>query len=378
MDPVGPLQQVGASRLDRLRKLVGDIGPADRILITEKDDIRWLCGFTGSNGWLIVGESHATLLTDSRYTEQARIEAASLGLELEIAEQGVSHSLAEVVAEVIPARSRHRILFAPRHLSVADYRSLESSVGECLEPLGESVSQLRRFKDQWEVDVISRAASIADAALSETLGMLSSGVLERDVRDELEYRMRRHGADAPSYDTIVASGPVNSAKPHHSPESRMIREGDAVVIDVGALVDGYHSDMTRTFFIGDPDPELLRLYAIVREAQDAAVSAVAPGVLCSEIDRIGRKVLADHAVEDLFIHGTGHGVGLAIHENPYIGRQSTSTLEVGDVVTVEPGLYRMGVGGVRIEDLLVVTESAHRCLTSLPKDSPCLPSPQTI
>lgn len=378
MDPASSLRLVGSSRLDRLRRLVGVVGPSDRILISERDDIRWLCGFTGSNGWLIVGESHQTLLTDSRYTEQARIEAESLGLELDVAEQGVSRSLADAVSGVIPSKGRGRVLFAPRHLSVADFRSLESSVGERLEPLGESMSQLRRHKDRWEVDVISQAASIADEALNESLGMLSDGVTERDVRDELEYRMRRLGADAPSYDTIVASGPVNSAKPHHRPDSRMIREGDSVVIDVGALLDGYHSDMTRTFFIGDPDPELVRLYDIVREAQNASVSAVAPGVPCSEIDRIGRKILADHAVEDLFIHGTGHGVGLAIHEDPYIGRQSTSTLEVGDVVTVEPGLYRMGVGGVRIEDLLVVTETAHRCLTSLPKDSPCLPSQPTI
>jgi Xaa-Pro aminopeptidase len=325
---------------------------------------------------LLVGRETAHFLTDSRYTDQALIEAEGMGLALDVAVLGVGETFGTLVERILAlSGSAAHLLYQPRSLTVAQFHDLQKSVDVPLVAVGPEFDLLRRRKDPWEIETISRASDIADRALSHVMPLLSTRPSERDIRDELEYSMRRLGADGPSYDTIVATGPVNSAKPHHRPTSTLIEEGHSVVIDVGALVDGYHSDMTRTFLIGDVDPELLRMYDVVREAQAAAVAAVRAGVACQDIDSVCRTIIEEHGLAESIIHGTGHGVGLAIHEDPYIGRLSRAILEVGDVVTVEPGLYRMGVGGVRIEDLLVVTQDAHHNLSSLPKDSPCLQSP---
>ncbi len=377
---------IGKRRLDRVRALLAKDSRdrvsgrvAGHVLITSPDDIRWLCGFSGSHGWLIVGHDCLVLITDGRYTEQARIEARSIGADLEVLEISPTQKMGDLVKTVITRSSLSvGLFFQPRALDVARYRDLETAIGSSLHAMSSEIDHVRRHKDSIEIAAIARAAEVADRALLETAPMLLERPTERDVRDELDYRMRRLGADGPSYDTIVAAGPVNSAKPHHHPDTTVIEEGHSVVIDVGALVDGYHSDMTRTFLIGDVDPDLRRLYDIVRDAQARAAEAVAPGVPCREIDRVCREIFENFGVEELFIHGTGHGVGLAIHEEPFLGRTTNSVLEIGDVVTVEPGLYRMGLGGVRIEDLLVVTQDAHRCLSSLPKDPSCLPSPPTI
>lgn len=368
----------GSRRLNRVREVVVLDSAGDHLLVSSHDDIRWLCGFTGSHGWLLLRRDAAVLLTDGRYTEQARLEGGSVGLDLEVLELSSGETLSDLVKRIVSwSDSSPRVSFQPRFLDVSQFRELEKSLGSCLVEVTSDFDCVRRHKDESEIARIDRAARIADGALVEVLPILTTRPTERDVRDELDYRMRRLGADGPSYDTIVATGPVNSAKPHHFPDATVIEEGHSVVIDVGALVEGYHSDMTRTFLVGDVDAKLRSLYDIVREAQAAAVEIVSPGVPCREVDRACRTIFEDFGVADLFVHGTGHGVGLAIHENPYLGGTSTATLEVGDVVTVEPGLYRMGFGGVRIEDLLVVTEDAHRCLTTLPKDPSCPPSPPT-
>lgn len=376
--PMSLQRSAGSNRVDRLRNLIGDLGVHDRILVSSGADVRWLCGFTGSNGWLVVGRDDIAFLTDGRYRDQAQIEARTLGLEIDPICVEPGERPADIVSRLVPKGAAGvRVFFQAADLDVARFRELESALGPVLEP-APKIEFLRRCKDAWEIEAMARAAEIADEALMLVAPMLSEQPTERDVRDELEYRIRRLGAEGPSYDTIVASGPVNSAKPHHRPDSTVIEEGHAVVIDVGALVDGYHSDMTRTFLIGDVDPELAAMYDIVREAQSRAVEAVAPGVSCADVDRACRSLFEELGLEKYFIHGTGHGVGLAIHEEPFIGRSTSRALEPGDVVTVEPGLYRMGLGGVRIEDLLVVTDTDRRFLTTLPKDSPCLPSQRTI
>ncbi len=366
----------GPERIGRIRTLIDRVDGAGHVLITAPEDLRWACGFTGSNGWLLVGADTIRFLTDSRYTDQARIEASQLGLDLDVVVLGPGETFGALVGRMLAASTASRgLLFQPSSLTVAQFQGLEKSVVGSLVPVTPQFDLLRRRKDPWEIDAISRAAAIADRALSHVIPLLTMGLSERDIRDELEYSMRRFGADGPSYDTIVATGPVNSAIPHHRPTSTLIEEGHSVVIDVGALVDGYHSDMTRTFLIGEVDAELRRMYEVTREAQAAAITAVKSGVPCRAIDSLCRELIEEHGLTESIIHGTGHGVGLAIHEDPYIGRLSGATLEVGDVVTVEPGLYRMGLGGVRIEDLLVVTQDAHHNLSSLPKDSPCLQSP---
>jgi len=236
----------------------------------------------------------------------------------------------------------------------------------------------RRTKDAGEIARISEACRCADAALAEVAPMLVEGPTEADVRMELEYRMRRNGADGPSYDTIVASGPSHAARPHHQAGKRQIVEGDTVVIDVGALVDGYHSDMTRSYVIGDPTPEQRDVYQLLLAVQVAGLRAVTSGVATRDVDAVCRSMSVEAGYGDWFLHSTGHGVGLLIHEDPFVSPASTADLRVGDVVTVEPGLYRVGFGGFRIEDLVEVTETGCRILTASPKDTPCPPSPPTI
>jgi Xaa-Pro aminopeptidase len=220
---------------------------------------------------------------------------------------------------------------------------------------------------------MSRAAKITDEALHDVVNRIDGRPRERDLRDELEYLMRRLGADGPSYDTIVAAGPDNSARPHHRPTDRRLTDGDALVIDVGALVDGYHSDMTRTFFVGEPSSELERLFRVVSSAQLAGLEAVRAGAEGVAVDAACRRVFEAEGVIDLYPHGTGHGVGLDIHEEPFIGSRCTTSLLAGEVVTVEPGLYRGGIGGIRIEDLVLVTPDGCQILTQYPKEMRCLP-----
>jgi Xaa-Pro aminopeptidase len=243
------------------------------------------------------------------------------------------------------------------------------------------VQQLRRVKTDAEIARMQLAAHATDMALAEVQSMLddamSCEISERDVRDELEYKMRRFGADGPSYETIVATG-VNSVKPHHRPTSTLITEGDSVVIDVGGLVDGYHSDMTRTFLIGQVAPELVAIHDLVLYAQGEGVSAIRPGVSGASIDEICRSIITQAGYGPDFIHGTGHGVGLQIHEMPWVRSDFIEPLQCGEVVTVEPGVYRVGVGGVRIEDLILVTATSSQTLTLSQKESLCLPSRRTI
>ena len=224
---------------------------------------------------------------------------------------------------------------------------------------------------------MAEACRIADAALADVVGAGLEGHTEAEVRNRLEIRMRELGADGPSYETIVAAGPINAARPHHRPTDTVIEAGHTVIIDVGALYEGYHSDMTRTFFVGEPTAEQMELYEVVLAAQRSGVAAVESGLSTAELDSVCRDAITESGYGDWFSHGTGHGVGLLIHEDPFINHTGDLKLQVGDVVTVEPGVYREGFGGIRVEDLVVVTDSGCRVLTASPKDSPCPPSPPT-
>jgi len=232
----------------------------------------------------------------------------------------------------------------------------------------------RAVKDPGEVARIEEACRIADDALSAIRRRFADKPTEREFARELESEMNRRGAEGPSFPTIVASGP-NSALPHHRADDRTISEGDLVVVDFGALVEGYHSDMTRTFVVGEPTAEQARMIEVVTEAQQAGAAAISPGVDIRDIDRACRAVISAAGLGDRFTHGTGHGVGLQIHESPWIGATSVGVLAPGNVVTVEPGVYVPGLGGVRVEDSVLVTEHGGRPLTLHPKDSRCLPSP---
>jgi Xaa-Pro aminopeptidase len=349
------------------------------IVLSHPTNIRWLTGFGGSLAWVVVDARRLVFLTDGRYRDRAAADLAANGLGNGAigAALEVRTKRPELIEAMVAAAGAEgaTVLGEAEHVSHAAWIALAERLP--LEPAGGIVERLRRRKDEGELARIARAAAIADETLAAVLPQLVHGPTEADVREELEYRMRRNGADAPSYETIVASGPELAARPHHQTSRRTIVEGDTVIIDVGALVDGYHSDMTRTFVVGEPDARQRELYDLVLQAQLAGLATVRPGVSGADLDAVCRGVFRDAGYGDWFVHGTGHGVGLDIHEEPFASSTSTAVLAEGDVVTVEPGLYRDGFGGVRIEDLATVTATGCATLTTLPKDSPCLRSPPT-
>lgn len=368
-----PPVRVG-TRADRVRARLADVR-IEALLVTEPANVRWLTGFTGSHGWVVLEREELVLLTDGRYTEQARAELAESGADAAVVEARTRDELRERVAEFTAGLARVGV--EAEHLSVAEHGRLRPAVSGELVATSGLVEAERRAKDDAEVARIVEACRIADAAVAAVVPMLAERPRELDVRDELDHRLRQLGADGPSFDTIVAAGPLNASRPHHRPDRTLVEEGHTVVIDVGALVDGYHSDMTRTFVVGSPGADQREVFDLVLAAQRAGVAAVRPGCGLAELDAACREPITAAGWGSWFSHGTGHGVGLAIHEEPFINRSASGELRVGDVVTVEPGVYREGFGGVRIEDLVLVTDTGCRVLTSTPKDSPCLPSPPT-
>ncbi len=356
-----------AGRLGRLRdRLERDGLPA--LAVTSLTNVRYLSGFAGSAGILFVLPSRNVLLTDGRYATQAAEQTAGAGVVVEV---GLSaEERARVAGSVVGAAGLGALCLESEHVSWA--RQLDFAAtwfpGVDLVATTGLVEELRRVKDDAELARIGLAAGAADAALAEVARSLEGGPSEAELATALDAAMRAHGADGPGFETIVAAGPA-AAMPHHRPTPRRIAAGDAVVVDFGAEVDGYRSDMTRTLVVGEvADPELRRALAVVAESQAAGVAAVADGVDASEVDRACREVISTAGWAERFVHGTGHGVGLDIHEAPSVAAGSTDMLRAGQVVTVEPGVYLPGVGGVRIEDTVVVTAAGCYPLTLAPKD----------
>ena len=366
-----------SDRLDRLRTAMAGSSPdgtdraarADALLVTSLTNIRYLTGFTGSAGMLFVLPDDAVLITDGRYDIQANEQLQAAGVRARVAVAGAAKQ--KESAQQI-ASSLKTLGLEAAHVSWARQRAFESDwfpQTELIPTVG-VVERLRSIKDAGEVARIEEACRIADEALGRVRERLGHGPTEAEFGRLLDFEMRALGAAGPSFETIVASG-QNSAKPHHRPADATITAGSPIVLDFGALFDGYCSDMTRTVWIrGIDDPELRRAVDVVMESQAAGVAAVKPGTRCSDVDAACRGVIADAGWADAFVHGTGHGVGLDIHEAPSVAASSTDTLEVGHVVTVEPGVYLPGLGGVRIEDTVVVTRDGCRPLTTAPKDLP--------
>ena len=351
-------------------------GQPDGLLVTTGANIRWLTGFTGSAGVLLVTRNRALLVSDGRYRTQAgeQVEAAGAGDVVEVSIGGVT-AQREALAEA--AGSASVIALEASDVTWSAMQSWESVLApRSLVATEGIVEGLRAVKDGGEVARMERAAAIADAALGSVLHLLAeagrtdgeAGLTENGFAAALDHAMRLLGAEDSAFETIVASGP-NSAKPHARPGPRVLRRGDPVVVDFGAVFDGYRSDMTRTFCLGGaPVGELARVFEVVAASQIAGVASVAPGVATGEVDTVCREVIAGAGWAERFEHGTGHGVGLDIHEAPSVGSGSTAILEPGSVVTVEPGVYLPDVGGVRIEDTLVVTATGSRALTRFPKE----------
>ena len=363
-----------SDRVLRVRERLTDVG-VEALLVTDLTNIRWLTGFTGSNGWVVVTPDGISLVTDGRYGTQAGRELAASGVDADVLVGLTGAATMQLLAG--RCRSFGRVGFESAHVTVLEHGQYAEVFDATLVPVVGVVEGERRTKSAEEIAAIERACFIADRALADVVPSLGDGLTESQVRNLLEQRMRELGASGPSYDTIVATGPLHAALPHHRPTDTLIESGHTVIIDVGALVDGYHSDMTRSFVVGTPSAQQQEMYDLVLAAQLAGLAAVGPGVAAIEIDRACREVVAAAGVGDWFSHGTGHGVGLLIHEDPYLNRASQAILQVCDVVTVEPGVYHEGFGGVRVEDLVVVTSDGCRVLTSSAKDSPCPQSPPT-
>jgi Xaa-Pro aminopeptidase len=360
-----------SDRLPRLRRALAESRQPGALLVTSLTNVRYLTGFTGSAGMLFVMPDETVLLTDGRYSTQAAEQLGAASVEARI-DVSPAAQQAERAAAVLAPASIQALALEAAHVSWARQQAFASTWFPGIELVSTVglVEALRRVKDPGELDRLTEAARIADDALAAVRPRLSDGLTEADFGRALDFEMRALGATAPSFETIVASGP-NAAMPHHRPGSRPIGRAEPVVIDFGALFDGYCSDMTRTVWVdGVGDPQMEEAVGLVLASQAAGVAAVRPGVACVDVDRACRSVIADAGWGDRFVHGTGHGVGLEIHEAPSVSAFSTDTLEVGHVVTVEPGVYLPGIGGVRIEDTVVVTDDGCRPLTSTPKDAP--------
>lgn len=334
----------------------------EAILITHPPNIYYLSGFLGTSGFLCLTLNTARLYTDFRYLQQASEEAPSF----EIIKVGGSEDFSEIGSFLVKSKIKN-LAIEETHLTVRSYNRLQTAAPEVeLIPKSHFVEEIRSIKEEAEVEKIATAANIADQAFQEILSVIKPGMREREVALELEYRLKKGGSSKNPFDFIVASGP-RSALPHGVASSRIIGEGELITIDFGAVFDGYSSDMTRTFVLGEPSQKQRDIYKMVSEAQELALTAIRKGNPCRAIDGTVREYFQKKGYASCFGHGLGHGVGLEVHELPVLSPQSNLSLEEGTVFTVEPGLYFEGFGGVRIEDMVVLRSDGPEVLTSSPK-----------
>ena len=334
----------------------------DGLLINSEYNRCWLSGFTGSAGQLLITHEKALLATDFRYWQQAGTQ--SPGFEL------FKHRRTdEDNAAFLATADITRVGIEAQHVTLADRAKLDKIEGVVWIPLQETAESLRKIKSPNEIETIRAAAAITDQVMSQVNGIARPGMTERVLAWELEKLMREAGADGMAFDVIVASGP-NAALPHHHPGSRQLQTGDALIVDMGAKLDGYHSDMTRTFYLGnEPDEQFWSVYNLVQAAQTAVLNQIKPGMNGKELDTVARDIISAAGQGEYFGHGLGHGLGLFIHEAPILSpRTENEILAPGMVITIEPGIYLPGWGGVRIEDLILITEDGFEYLSHCPKE----------
>lgn len=347
--------------MEHLRKALDGL-QLEAILITNSYNRRYLSGFTGSAGMALVTAQKAFLLVDFRYVTQAKEQAPAL----ETVEHGTNPM--DAVRELLSGLGVNRVGLEQNDLTYATYCSYEKALaGIQAVPTSLVVEKLRMYKDEAELAIMQDAADLADRAFSHILNYLKPGVSEREIALELEFFMRKNGATSSSFDTIVASG-ERSALPHGVASDRKLGVNEFVKMDYGALLNGYCSDITRTVVLGTPQDKHKEIYNIVKEAQQACIDGLKPGITGREGDAIARDIIKKAGYGDCFGHGTGHSLGLQIHENPRLSQTCDIVFEPGMTVTVEPGIYLPGFGGVRIEDDLVFTETGVRVLTHSTKE----------
>lgn len=349
--------------MEKLSKLRESFASAnvDGLLITSSFNRTYMANFTGTAGVVLISNDRALFITDFRYVEQAKKQA--VGYEI------IQHSgmVAQEVAARVKELGIEKLAVEQDSLTYGEFKLYEQYVNAKLVPTSGIVEKLRLIKTDSEIKILKDAAQIADAAFTHILSFITAGVSELDVLNELEFFMRKQGATSSSFDTIVASG-KRSALPHGVASEKLIEKGDFVTLDFGAYYKGYCSDMTRTIAVGEPSPELKHIYEIVLEAQLRGVNGIKAGLTGIQADALTRDYITEKGFGPNYGHSTGHGIGLEIHEGPALSFRSDTVLEPGMVVTVEPGIYVPGLGGVRIEDDILVTKDANEILTHSPKE----------
>ncbi|MBD8026094.1 aminopeptidase P family protein [Ureibacillus sp. Re31] len=347
-------------KLEKLRKALVEEN-VDGLLITNDYNRRYMTGFTGSTGVAIVTKDDAVFITDFRYTEQAKNQVQNFRI--------VQHDsvIYKEVAAQVEKMGIKTLGFEKDTMTYGMFETYKSLINAELIPLSGLIEKIRLIKTEQEINIIKVACEIADNAFSHILEFIKPGVTELEVSNELEFFMRKQGATASSFDTIVASG-VRSALPHGVATEKVIEKGDFVTLDFGAIYNGYVSDITRTISVGQPSEKLKEMYQTVLESQLLALEKVGPGMTGIQADAVARDYLTSKGYGEAFGHSTGHGIGLEVHEGPGLSSRSETVLEPNMVVTIEPGIYLPGIGGVRIEDDILITETGNEKLTHSTKD----------
>lgn len=333
----------------------------DALLVTNMYNVRYLANFTGTTGLILITKDNAYFVTDFRYTEQAAEQAK--GFEI-VKNTGPIY---DEVAKIVEKDNIETLGFEEEDITFSTYKKIDELINCDLAPIAGLVEKLREVKSADEIAMIQQAVDIAEKAYDYILGFVKPGITEIEVANELDFYMRNLGATGVSFDTIVASG-VRSAMPHGVASEKVIEEGDMVTIDFGCYYEGYASDMTRTFAVGDPGEELKKIYSIVKEANRRVAETAKAGITGAELDAIARDYITEHGYGDAFGHTTGHGLGLEVHEGPAVSFRNEDKLVENNVITNEPGIYIPGLGGVRIEDDLVVKEDGNENLMTSSKE----------
>ncbi len=338
----------------------------DALIVISDKNRMYFTGFASTFGYLVLLPQNKNIfITDPRYFEMAQ-SLENDGVEVRLIENGAS--VFGIIKEVLSANEVKTVGFEDTELTVCDFSSLKDTFSEYdLVPVGNHINYIRSFKDENEISFIKKAQSITDLAFGEILKFIKVGITEREIAIELEYIMQKLGAEGLAFDTIIASG-VNSSKPHAHPSDRRIINGDAVTMDFGARYHGYCSDMTRTVFVGNPSEEMRKIYNVVLLAQTTAINNAYCGVSGKELDSFAREIIRANGYGQYFTHSTGHSLGIDIHETPNASMRSESVLQAKQLITIEPGIYVPGLGGVRIEDLLLIEQDTVIDLTTSDKN----------
>jgi Xaa-Pro aminopeptidase len=361
----GPARRSGMKRLQKLRASIGK-KEIDALLISQPENLVYLSGFTGSSGWLLISEQNAILATDFRYVEQAKKESPHF----EIIQ--IKREFRDWLPGLVSDLGLHKLGFEANFISYEGYHKLSEAIKsrqvslEVVPTIG-IIDQLRSIKEPEELQFITKAVALTDAVFEQAKAIIHPDITEKETAWEIEKFLRQEGSEGMPFEIIVASGP-NSALPHARPTEKIICSGEPVLIDMGAKINGYCSDFSRTLVLGKADRSLHEIYNIVLKAQTTAIERVESGMDASQADRLARSVVEQAGYGDAFGHGLGHGVGLAVHEFPSLGPSSSDSLADGMVFTVEPGIYLAGQGGVRIEDMVVLENGKARVLSKSKRD----------